>query len=568
MASVQLLESHVADAIAAGEVIERPASVVKELVENALDAQARRINIDVRAAGQELIRVVDDGTGMVPEDVPTAFLRHATSKIRSLEDLHAIRSLGFRGEALPSIAAVARVECLTARAGSGGTRIRLEGGRQVALEPAGAAPGTSIEVRDLFYNTPARLKFLKKPATEAAAIGRLVGDLAIAYPDVAFVLSSDGRKTLQTPGSGQLEDAVHAVFGGEAATQLVPLSGDGPLRVSGAISQPRYDRASRDFILIYVNRRRIWNRSLTFAVEEAYRGLKDPGRFPLAIVLLEMDPATVDVNVHPTKREVRFQDEGLAFRAVQIACYEALREARPQAFQGSAPMPGADAANVPHKDPSAATGAGRALPGGTPLFLLTEEPPSIPPLRLLGQVLDSYLLCESPAGVVVVDQHAAHEKVLFNRFLGELAAGRRREQLLLIPAVIELTPALRSAFDHEAPTLRALGFEVEAFGGDTLRVTAAPAELAAESAAAFLERVLLELAEEAPAMAGPERLRKAAASLACHAAVKFHQALEPEEQRRLLHELEHTPDAITCPHGRPTVITLSDQQLRREFRRL
>jgi DNA mismatch repair protein MutL len=568
MASVLLLESHVADAIAAGEVIERPASVVKELVENAIDAQARRITIEVRAAGQELIRVVDDGRGMVPEDAPTAFLRHATSKIRALEDLHAIRSLGFRGEALPSIAAVARVECLTARAGGRGTRVRLEGGRQVALEPAGAPPGTSIEVRDLFYNTPARLKFLKKPATEAAAIGRLVGDLAIAYPDIAFVLSSDGRKTLHTPGSGQLDDAVHAVFGGEAATQLVPLAGDGPLRVSGAISQPRYDRASRDFILLYVNRRRIWNRSLTFAVEEAYRGLKDPGRFPLAIVLLDMDPAQVDVNVHPTKREVRFQDEGLVFRAVQLACYQALRNARPQAFEGSAPGLGVGVAGAPQPEPRAATGAGRPLPGGPPLFVLTEEPPSIPPLRLLGQVLDSYLLCESPAGVVVVDQHAAHEKILFHRFLKELARGTRRDQLLLIPAVIELTPALRSAFDHDAPTLRALGFDVEAFGGDTLRVTAAPAELAPESAAAFLERILLELAEEAPALAATERVRKAAASLACHAAVKFHQALEPEEQRRLLDELERTPDAITCPHGRPTIITLSDQQLRREFRRL
>ncbi len=565
MPSIRLLERQTVNAIAAGEVIERPASVVKELVENALDAHARRISIEVKGAGQELIRVVDDGDGIPAGEAALAFVRHATSKIGSVEDLQRIQTLGFRGEALPSIAAVALLTCLTAVSGAPGLRLRLSGGTQESLEAAGAPAGTTVEVRDLFFNTPARLKFLKKPATEAAAIGRLVCDLAVAYPEVAFTLTSEGRKTLQTPGSGRLSDAVHAVFGGEAATQMLPLQLEGPIAIRGALSQPRYDRTSRDFILLFVNRRRIWNKALTFAVEEAYRGLKDPGRFPLAIVLMELDSAAVDVNVHPTKREVRFQDESRVFGAVQRACYEALRAARPYGFR-TTDLPAA-AASAP--SPRLASGGGGTPAGaGEPgALLLRPKAPTLPPLRLLGQVLDSYLLAESPDGVVIVDQHAAHEKILFHRFTQELQSGRRSEQLLLIPVLMELTPAQRSGLERAAPALHALGFELDPFGGDTLRIRAAPVALPSESVDAFLEQVLNEVAEEAPATAAAERTRKAAASLACHAAVTFHQPLAVEEQRRLLEQLERTPDAIACPHGRPTLITLSDEQLRKEFRR-
>jgi len=564
VASIQLLDARTANAIAAGEVIERPASVVKELVENALDAHARRITVEVRAAGHNLIRVIDDGDGIPSDDASLAFRRHATSKIQTLEDLNALRSLGFRGEALSSIAAVARVECLTAVRDRSGVRVAFEGGRELVREPAGAPAGTTIEVRDLFFNTPARLKFLKKPATEAATIARIVGDLAIAYPEVAFTLLNDGRKAVQTAGSGRLEDAVHAVFGGEAATQLLPLELEGPVAVRGALSQPRYDRATRDFILIYVNRRRIWNRTLTFAVEEAYRGLKDPARFPLAIVLVALDPALVDVNVHPTKREVRFQDEGRLFSAVQRACYAALRSSQPYLFHSAAgePPPGGEGPATPQP-----TLASTPVEGARS-FLLPPEPAAVPPLRLLGQVRDSYLLAESPTGVVIVDQHAAHEKVLFNRFMEQLAAGRRSEQLMLLPVLLELTPALRSTFERDAPALRALGFALERFGDDTVRVTAAPAELTAERIGGFVERLLEELAQEAPAVAAAARIRKAAAALACHAAVVFGQLLSQEEQRKLLDMLEQTVDGITCPHGRPALITLTDDQLRREFRRL
>ncbi len=566
MGKIQRLDPQTINAIAAGEVIERPASVVKELVENALDALAGRISIEIRSAGHELIRVVDDGAGMPADEAPLAFVRHATSKIGTIHDLQTIRTLGFRGEALPSIAAVARVECLTAVAGTTGVRLRLEGGCQASLETAGAPAGTTVEVRDLFFNTPARLKFLKKPATEAAAIGRLVADVAIAHPAVAFVLTSEGRKTLQTSGSGRLDDTVHAVFGGEAAMQLLPLEVDDPIRIRGAVSQPRYDRTSRDFILLYVNQRRIWHRALTFAVEEAYRGLKDPGRFPLAIVFLELDPGTVDVNVHPTKREVRFRDEARVFAAVQRACYLALRAARPYHL-----LLGENDRQVPSEPPAVAAsprpiGQG-AAPAAAAALLTPPQAASIPPLRLLGQVLDSYLVAESPTGIVIVDQHAAHEKVLFNRFMEEVAVGRRSQQLLLLPVLIELTPAHRTAFARGAPAFRALGFDVEAFGGDAVRISAAPAELAPERVDTFLEQLLDEVAEEAPATAGAALVHKAAATLACHAAVTFHQPLAREEQRRLLDELERTADAIACPHGRPTLITLSDGQLRREFRR-
>jgi DNA mismatch repair protein MutL len=565
VASIRLLDPQTVNAIAAGEVIERPASVVKELVENALDAHARRISIEVKGAGQELIRVVDDGDGIPAGEASLAFVRHATSKIGSVDDLQGIATLGFRGEALPSIAAVARVACLTAVPGAPGTRLRLKGGTQESLEAAGAPSGTTIEVRDLFFNTPARLKFLKKPATEAAAIGRLVSELAVAYPEVAFTLTSDGRKAVQTPGSGHLGDAVHAVFGGEAATQLLPLHLQDAITIRGVLSQPRYDRTSRDFILLFVNRRRIWHRALTFAVEEAYRGLKDPGRFPLAVILMEVDPSAVDVNVHPTKREVRFQDESRVFGAVQRACYEALRAAQPYRFRSpDSPTPAVALASA-HR-PTGPSGAPAAT-GPAAALLLRPEAPALPPLRLLGQVLDCYLLAESPDGVVIVDQHAAHEKILFHQFMQEVRSGRRSEQLLLIPVLLEVTPAQCSGLERATAALHALGFELDAFGGDTLRITAAPAALPPESVNGLVEEVLNEVAEEAPATAAAERIRKAAASLACHAAVTFHQPLAMEEQRRLLDQLERTPDAIACPHGRPTMITLSDEQLRREFRR-
>lgn len=565
MGSIRLLDPQTVNAIAAGEVIERPASVVKELVENALDAHARRISIEVKGAGQELIRVVDDGDGIPAGEASLAFVRHATSKIGSVDDLQGIATLGFRGEALPSIAAVARVDCLTAVPGAPGTRLRLKGGTQESLEAAGAPSGTTIEVRDLFFNTPARLKFLRKPTTEAAAIGRLVSELAVAYPEVAFTLTSDGRKAVQTPGSGHLGDAVHAVFGGEAATQLLPLQLQDAITIRGVLSQPRYDRTSRDFILLFVNRRRIWHRALTFAVEEAYRGLKDPGRFPLAVILMEVDPAAVDVNVHPTKREVRFQDESRVFGAVQRACYEALRAAQPYRFRSpDSPTPAVAMASA-HR--ATGTSGAPAATGPAAALLLRPEAPALPPLRLLGQVLDCYLLAESPDGVVIVDQHAAHEKILFHQFIQEVRSGRRSEQLLLIPVLLELTPAQCSGLERATAALHALGFELDAFGEDTLRITAAPAALPPESVNGLVEEVLSEVAEEAPATAAAERIRKAAASLACHAAVTFHQPLAMEEQRRLLDQLERTPDAIACPHGRPTMITLSDEQLRREFRR-
>src|SRR5437588_251212 len=321
--TIAILPSAVADGIAAGEVVERPAAVVKELVENAIDAGAARIHVRIEAAGQELIEVVDDGHGMSPTDLPVAFRRHATSKLRALEDLRSIQTLGFRGEALASIAAVAEVEAVSrSRNGGEGYRIRIQGGELLIAEPAGCPPGTRVIVEQLFFNTPARLKFLKQPATENAVISRLVGELALGNPTIAFSLEVDRRRVIETPGTGDLRATFAAVYDAETASAMLPIE---ETSVRGLISPPALHRGTRDHVVILVNGRRIQHRNLVFAIEQAYRGLREPDRFPLAVLSVLVDPAEVDVNVHPTKREVRFRNERAIFAALERACYHALR---------------------------------------------------------------------------------------------------------------------------------------------------------------------------------------------------------------------------------------------------
>jgi DNA mismatch repair protein MutL len=552
---IRLLPPEVADAIAAGEVVERPASVVKELVENSIDAGATAISIEIRGSGRTLIRVADDGSGIQAPELPLAFARHATSKVSALTDLDSIGSLGFRGEALASIAAVADVHCE-----SSGARVRFRAGAPVEQGPAAPAPGTRVEVRDLFANTPARLRFLKSDATESAAAARAAAQYALSHPEIAFTVTVDGRTRLRTPGDGGLLRAVAAVHGSPVGGEMIEVDWadtEAEIAVSGAVSQPRLSRGTRDGILLSVNRRPIASQRLMYALEACYQGSLERGRHPLAVLDVRTPPGTVDVNVHPAKREVRFRQEGQVFAAVQRAVREALGQSSPYRL----PIPTASAAGtagVQIQSTIAEVREARA-----PAYLASPEPEhtSGGVLRPLGQIMNGYLVAEGPDGLVLVDQHAAHERILYNRFRALMQTGGP-SQRLLIPQVLEVGPGEIAALADHQEELGRLGFEIEEFGPRAIRLLAAPVDSGSRGAVAVVEMLGL-LAEGRRDTA----LDAALISLACHSAVRFGDRLDPAEQRRLLEDLEAASDDITCPHGRPTRLLLDWQQLKRHFRR-
>ena len=545
--TIRALPPEVADAIAAGEVVERPASVVKELVENALDAGATRVAVEIRGAGRNLIRVADDGIGIPGSELRLAFQRHATSKVATVADLESISTLGFRGEALASIAAAADVRCT-----SGGRTVHINGGLLVEEGPAPPTPGTAVEVRDLFLRTPARLKFLKTDSTETAACLRVVQQYSLLRPGIRFQVLVDGRSTLQTPGS-DLSGAISAVHGSAVAAAMIPIAAE---RTSGAISRPQLSRGNRDAVVLAVNGRPIVSRPLAFAIDECYRGSLERGRFPIAVIDLEVDPAAIDVNVHPAKREVRFRDEGTVFSQLQRSVRAAL--ANGEEGRRAAPEP----------SPSRPTLSGRATVTHqlnlheAPTEMVADGAPNRAAgvLRPLGQVRDGYLVAEGPEGVVLIDQHAAHERILFNRFKSRFeSGGANLSQALLLALTIEVDAAGMAGFgDHEGE-LRRLGFELEPFGSRTLRVRAAPMETPPSRVEACIREVLTGLRSRS--------VHDALASLACHSAVRFGDSLEAPEQRRLIEELETAAPAETCPHGRPTRMLLSWRDLTLHFRR-
>ena len=561
--TIVVLPPAVADGIAAGEVVDRPAAVVKELVENAIDAGAARIQVRVEAAGQALIEVVDDGHGMAAVDLPVAFYRHATSKLLSLDDLRTIHTLGFRGEALASIAAVAEVDAVSRRRDGGeGVQVRIQAGELLYARMTGCPFGTRVTVERLFFNTPARLKFLKQPATENAVISRLVGELALGNPTIAFSLDIDRRRVFETPGTGDLRATFAAVYDTPTATAM--LSVDEP-SVRGLISPPALHRGTKDHVVILVNGRRIQHRNLVFAVEQAYRGLREPDRFPLAVLNVLVDPTEVDVNVHPTKREVRFRNEGAVFAALERACYHALRQSPLYELQAAAGGPTLELRETavvsspsPYPDPPP-EGEGDVRQRAQELM-----GSRLPALEYVGQLLHGYLVAEAPNAVVLIDQHAAHERVLFDRILQRLEGGEPASQLLLIPHDLDLTPAQVTAFQQHASWLEALGFAGELFGPHTVRLRAAPSDMPEARVARVLELLLTDLAGE---RTPDRRLRETAALIACHSAVRFGDSLRPETARELLRELAATDEPISCPHGRPTTLILPDDQLRRLFKR-
>ena len=557
--TIAILPSAVADGIAAGEVVDRPAAVVKELVENAIDAGAARIHVRIEAAGQELIEVVDDGHGMSPTDLPVAFRRHATSKLRSLEDLRTIHTLGFRGEALASIAAVAEVEAVSrSRDGGEGSRVKIRAGELMTTGSAGGPVGTRVTVGQLFFNTPARLKFLKQPATENAVISRLVGELALGNPAIAFSLDIDRRRVFETPGTGDLRATFAAVYGSETAAAMLTVD---EASVRGLISPPALHRGTRDHVVILVNGRRIQYRNLVFAIEQAYRGLREPDRFPLAVLSVLVDPAEVDVNVHPTKREVRFRNERAVFATLERACYHALRLSPLYELQSTTGGP-------PLELRETAVFSGGSFSPHPPLQEGREsdeiEAPRLPPLTYIGQLLQGYLVAEAPNAAVLIDQHAAHERVLFDQILLRLDERRPASQLLLIPHLLDLAPIQLTAYQQHDAWLRTLGFEAEPFGPHTIRLLAAPSDMPEARVDRVLELVLADLAGE---RTPDRRVRGTAALIACHSAVRFGDALSPEAARQLLSSLALTAEPISCPHGRPTTLILPDDQLRRLFKR-
>jgi DNA mismatch repair protein MutL len=546
---IRLLTPEVADAIAAGEVIERPASVVKELIENALDAGARRVNIDVRGAGKTSIRVSDDGAGIPADELAFAFVRHTTSKLTSLADLSVIGSFGFRGEALASVAAVADVEC-----SSGGAVLRIRAGEVVDQGRGPLLPGVAIEVRDLFANVPARLKFLKSDATEVAAIKDVVSAFALLHPQVRFHLTVDSRAAVSTAGDGERRRALSSVYGAVVAEEMLELAG-GQL-VGGMVSQPRLSRGSRDGMVLAVNGRPIAARSLVYALEECYQGRLERGRHPVAVIDIAVDPELVDVNVHPAKKEVRFRDEGAIFAALQRAVRQSLDGSDP--FRYRPPETVVVTANASIVAPLVVHDA--------PAMVAVSEPnghSSNGVLRPIGQAGPGYLVAEGPHGLVLVDQHAAHERVLYNRLLERLRSGRGSSQPLLIPQAVDVDPALIAAAVDHREELANLGLELEEFGPRSLRITAVPVELPAGRATAAIQEMLSALAENR----GDGAITAAAAALACHSAVKFGDVLDIAEQRRLLADLQTTPESITCPHGRPTRLLVEWQELTRHFRR-
>jgi len=588
---IQVLPAEVAAKIAAGEVVERPASVVKELVENAIDAGATEIKVEIRQGGVRLMRVMDDGCGIPSDEVELAFARHSTSKLESASDLARISTLGFRGEALASIAAVARVTLVSRTAQEPvGTQVKLENGTIVGREGKGCPQGTIVTVENLFYNIPARLKFLRREATEAGHISQLVSRYAMAYPELRFSLLTDGRLAFQSTGSGKLHDVLLKVYGLEAAQQMLPVEGGGGelrsegdksgIRVHGYVSSPSLHRSNRQYLTFFVNRRWVQDRSLSYAASEAYHTLLPTGRYPIAVLNVDLEPAEVDVNVHPTKREVRFRRGNDVFATVQKAVRRVLTEGSPLPTVASRPHPVGLPAAAPSVwgQPRRLTGIGgerrpvgqlameiqRTAEDGLPTTVTPQLRPRLPMLRVLGQLGQTYIIAEGPGGMYLIDQHTAHERVLYERFTAERARMAVASQQLLTPLPLELTPRQQAAMTEHLETLTELGFEIEPFGGETYLLRAVPATFERGDIGQAMAEILDELAEEG---IGETEEEKALISVVCHSAVRAGQTLSMEEMRDLVRQLEETSLPHTCPHGRPTMIHLSAEQLAREFGR-
>ena len=588
---IQLLSDKVSSMIAAGEVVERPASVVKELVENALDAGASEISVEIQGGGVEQIRVADNGSGIPHDEVEIAFQRFATSKLSDASDLDAIPTLGFRGEALPSIASVARLSVVTRHADEdSGTRLDLDEGAVAEKRRQGASPGTVMTVRQLFRNVPARRKFLRTTATETSHIQNMVTRYALAYPEVRFALNT-GRSSLLTPGSGSLREAIAAIYGLNVAENMLDIAEYDERAerqiVTGMVCQPAFSRANRSFMNFFVNRRWVQSRMLGYALEQAYHGFMKERRYPMAVVNIAIDYDQVDVNVHPSKTEVRFRSGDRVFSAIQQAVRRALTAHSPVPELRRAgvsppayPYPSTRDPNrnfwpIEPFNPSPAVAPNRNGENAADLQDLAPIPgmgdaagftpkQALPMLRVLGQVQSTYIAAEGPDGMYLIDQHAAHERVMFERIKAEAAASAPQSQSLMEPLTIELNPAQQELAETHQQVFANLGLLVEPFGGNVYIIRAVPSILTdTDPAKAFID-MLDEMAQGGDVESWDDR---AAYSLSCHAAIRAGKVMTHEEMTALTRQLEQCQQPHTCPHGRPTIIHLSGSQLEREFGR-
>src|SRR3954468_14342984 len=593
MGKISLLPADLANQIAAGELVERPASVIKELVENAIDAGARRLAIQVELGGKKQVRVEDDGEGMDPDDARLAIERHATSKIHRADDLAAIVTLGFRGEALPSIASVSHFVLRTRPRGrQSGTEIRVNGGAVASVMEVAAAEGTAVEVNDLFYNLPARRKFLKADGAESAQVSRVVTQLALAYPEAGFTLTSGGRAVLQCPPAVSQRDRLYQLYG--ERSDLLELRKDaGGLRLTGFIAALAEQGPTRGPQNVFINRRIVKDKTIAHAIIDSYSHASTKERSPEVHLFIEMPPDALDVNVHPTKAEVRFREQSLVHEVVRRAFMEALGQSvapqlqlRPEHVAQPQPatitLPGVLAGGIyPNRwipdtvglkpdttDTSVTSDTSASVVSGFSRTVDAAMVPDIKPMIPLGQFRDTFIIAVDDDGIAIIDQHVAHERVLFERVMERLTSGPLESQRLLVPMILDLAPSAHQALVARAPELARLGFELESFGSTTVRVTGVPALLKSEDSA----KALLALAEDLEGLDRgaqvQEALQRIAATTACHAAVKANYPLTYEKMAHILEELRATAYSTVCPHGRPVMLRLTRREIEKNFDRI
>ena len=602
MPSIRVLDEATANQIAAGEVVERPSSVVKELVENSLDAGSTRITVETRGGGLQLIKIIDNGSGMDEADSAIAFQRHATSKIKSLADIENICSLGFRGEALPSIASVSKIEMVTRPPGNdSGTRLSMEGGRLLSGVPVGCPPGTAITVTDLFFNTPARLKYMKSKSTEAGQITDIMSRLALSRPDVSIKLVNEGRTSFHTPGTGNIVESLSAVYGAETARNMLKLEGreEDSMSVHGYICPPSLSRSTRRNITVIINGRYVRNYLLSTAIIEGYGTLIPHGRFPIALIYIDISPEILDVNVHPSKMVVRVSGESSLFNLVRRTVTASLRTERV--------VPGLDEAGG-----SITTSHHEYLPFNTVGFKLFERGPEttrdtfthssltvpatvlsgLPPAGEtaapksiwdngqsgptddlfesaypIGFLPPTYILAGSSRGLLVIDHHAAHERILYEKFLKDLGGNPIDVQILLVPLALSLSPQECRVAEEFIDYFSTLGISMEGLGPGSLIIREIPSGLSQKSAEEIVRDLLEYIIESGRKIQREDMVKKMAASAACREAVKSGTRSTIEEARAIIDQLKKAEVPYTCPHGRPTIIVIGEQELKNRFKR-
>lgn len=589
MGNIRVLPEHLANKIAAGEVVERPASIIKELVENSLDAEATSIEISIQHGGKSLIRVADNGLGMGASDAELAFQRHATSKITSAEDLEAIQSYGFRGEALPSIAAVSRVKLLTRLRGQEiGTEIEIEGGKLQAAKQSPCAEGTIVEVRDLFFNTPARRKFMKTDSTEMGHVMDMVINLALASPQIQIRFKSNDKKVLDLAPTNSILKRASDIFGEDQSKHFFEIAGEGTgVRVQGVLGKPAIARANRSGQLFFVNQRWIKSVSLSYAVMEGYHGLLMHGQFPFAIVFLDIDPTRVDVNVHPTKQEVRISNEGEIKSLIRRTIAEQLTKQgdlspqlkSPQPFYQTSPSySGSSALDFLNKVSGreeilkvAESSPTQHWPSSS-FEVILEEPIAIKDqlhiTKVLGQIHHTFIVAETEEGFIIVDQHAAHERIMFEGLLKNLESGHAASQGLLMDEILNLEPKQLEILESVLPTLRKLGFDIEPFGDRACVIRAYPAILKEEDPLACL-KAFLEQKEDGKTLTDLDKQKEEVAALiACkRKSVKAHDPMTSQAMQSLLRQLSQCDNPFNCPHGRPSFFKYTFLDLEKQFKR-